>query len=233
MITARNLVKRYRKDESVVEALAGVSLEVAKGEFVVVRGKSGSGKTTLLNVLAGLARPSAGEVEVAGVRIDRLDGAGSAAFRAKHVGVVFQMFHLIPYLGLLENVMLPCMAPGNGTSRGELLERAREILKEFGLAERATHLPGECSAGERQRTALARAILRKPELLLADEPTGNLDPENARTVLDCMKRYQAQGGTILLVTHHQLPGLEDVKIRDIEMVGGRIAGAPLEALAQA
>ena len=224
MIVTSGLIKRFKKDGRLVEALRGVDLKIEKGEFAVVRGKSGSGKSTLLNVLAGLARQSAGEVEIAGTRLDRLNGAAAAAFRARHIGIVFQMFHLIPYLDLLNNVLLPLLTPAGGASNGSAhgKERAIQLLEEFGLAARATHLPGELSAGERQRAALARALLLKPEVLLADEPTGNLDPENATAVLAHLRRFHEQGGTVLLVTHHQLPGLEGVKLRELMLEEGRL-----------
>ena len=225
MIVTRGLIKRFKKDGRLVEALRGVDLQIEKGEFAVVRGRSGSGKSTLLNLLAGLARPSAGEVEVAGTRLDQLNGAAAAAFRARHIGIVFQMFHLIPYLSLLDNVLLPMLTsaggPANGSAKGP--ERARRLLEEFGLAGRATHLPGELSVGERQRAALARALLLEPEVLLADEPTGNLDPENTTAVLAHLRRFHEQGGTVLLVTHHELPGLENANLKYWRLEDGRLA----------
>ena len=138
MIKTSGLTKRYRKEGEIVVALKDFNLSVEKGSFVLVRGRSGSGKTTLLNLLAGLARPSAGEVEMAGARVDQMGGAEATAFRARHIGVVFQMFHLIPYLSLLENILLPVLAPGNGGGNGTVADpqaRAQELLQSFGLAE--------------------------------------------------------------------------------------------------
>ena len=223
MIVTRDLSKRYRKDGQIVEALSQVNLDVAKGEFVVVRGKSGSGKSTLLNLLGALARPSSGTVTIAVTRVDCLRGAAATAFRAQHVGIVFQMFHLVPYLSLLENVLLPELAAASSEKKhGALRARAKALLAEFGLAGRAAHRPAELSAGERQRGAIARAILRQPELLLADEPTGNLDPENAGLVLACLQRYRTQGKTVILVTHDDLSGEKAPNARVVRLENGRV-----------
>jgi len=219
MIATRGLSKSFLKDGQTIEVLRGVDLEIKPGEMVVIRGKSGSGKSTLLNLLAGLARPSAGEVKVAGTRLDALSPAAATAFRAGHIGFVFQMFHLIPYLSLLDNVLLPLLTTPAG---GALRERAHRLLDEFGLAARATHLPGELSAGERQRAAIARAILREPDLLLADEAAGNLDPENAATVLSCLRRYHERGKIVILVTHHELAGLSGANVRTLQLQDGKL-----------
>ena len=180
-----------------VKALDAVDLSVAAGEFVVIRGPSGCGKTTLLLAAGGMLRPSRGQVAVNGQDLYQLSGAERARVRARDIGFVFQMFHLVPYLTVLENVMLPAGAtvvtPG--------VSRARELLDEFGLSPRVGHRPAQLSTGERQRAALARALLNKPKLVLADEPTGNLDPENSTAVFDHLRTFHRAGGTVIVVTH--------------------------------
>jgi putative ABC transport system ATP-binding protein len=183
-----------------VRALDGVSLELAAGMVLCVRGPSGCGKTTLLLTAGTLLAPTAGSVTLGGTEPYRLSPDARAAFRGRHVGFVFQQFHLVPYLTVRDNVLAPTLAAGSLTpeaARG----RAEELLAEFGLTERADHTPHALSSGERQRCALARALFNRPRLLLADEPTGNLDPDNAATVLAALRRFAADGGGVLLVTH--------------------------------
>jgi ABC-type lipoprotein export system ATPase subunit len=196
MIHLENVTKTYQTGNGPVHALAGVSLEVEPGEFVAVRGPSGCGKSTLLLITGGLAMPTSGNVVVAGERLVASSQAALARFRAEKVGFVFQMFHLLPYLTVLENVAAAAIA-GGAPAR----QRAAELLAEFQLADRLTHHPAELSAGERQRAAVARAMINGPRLILADEPTGNLDSESATGVLELLKRFQESGGTVLLVTH--------------------------------
>ncbi len=201
MLAVENLSKIYRTRAGAVKALDGVSLGVDKGEFIVVCGPSGSGKTTLLLTLAAMLRPSGGVVRFHGQDIYQMRNADRARFRAVNIGFVFQMFHLVPYLNVLENVLL-----ASGTGRGESLTPAEELLQRLGLQHRLTHRPSELSAGEKQRAALARALLNRPRLILADEPTGNLDSENARSVLLHLQDFQREGGTVLVATHGPAAG---------------------------
>ena len=197
MIRCDEVTKIFRKNGSEVTSLDRFTAEVAEGEFVAVRGPSGSGKTTLLLTLGGMQRPSAGSVQLAGRDLYALSPAERARLRSSEIGFVFQMFHLVPYLDLLGNVLLAC--PGKPSA--EVRQRARGLMDELGLADRASHRPGELSAGERQRLAVARALLNRPKLILADEPTGNLDPENAAEVIRHLAEFHRAGGTVVLVTH--------------------------------
>lgn len=201
MIRLEKVEKVYRRpDGSTVRALAGIDLVVEPGQFVVVRGPSGCGKTTLLNIMGGLARPTAGRVEVAGADLARMGPAQRAAFRARHIGFVFQTFHLLPYLDVLSNVLLAALPGQEGASR----QRAEQLLADFHLTDRLHHHPPDLSTGECQRVAIARALLNRPQVLLADEPTGNLDPQNALGVLELLADFHRQGGTVVLVTHQEL-----------------------------
>jgi ABC-type lipoprotein export system ATPase subunit len=196
MLSLDDLSKAYRTQAGEVKALDGVSLRIDDGEFVVVCGPSGSGKTTLLMMVAAMLRPSRGAVRFGGQDIYRIAGRERARFRAENNGFVFQMFHLVPYLNVLENVLVAGGAVGNSDRA-----RAEELLRQLGLERRAWHRPSELSAGEKQRTAIARALLNQPKLVLADEPTGNLDPENARAVLRHLHDFQRAGGTVIVATH--------------------------------
>jgi len=198
MIQFDGVHKHYATGHGEVRALDGVSLQIAAGEYVAVQGHSGSGKSTLLALAGGLALPTEGSVTVAGEKISTLPSAARAKFRADHVGFVFQMFHLLPYLNIVENVRIAARDPRSPQSQQD----AEALLDRFGLQDRRTHRPAQLSAGERQRVAMARALLNGPKLLLADEPTGNLDPENASIVLDALDSFHTDGGTVLLVTHH-------------------------------
>ena len=197
MIRCDEVTKIFRKNGSEVASLDRFTAEVAEGEFVAVRGPSGSGKTTLLLTLGGMQRPSAGSVQLGGRDLYGLSPAERARLRSSEIGFVFQMFHLVPYLDLLGNVLLAC--PGKPSA--EVRRRAGGLMDELGLADRASHRPGELSAGERQRLAVARALLNRPKLILADEPTGNLDPENAAEVIRHLAEFHRGGGTVVLVTH--------------------------------
>jgi len=190
MIACEQVTKRFGS----VTALAPFDLSVDAGEFIAVKGVSGSGKTTLLLTLGGMLRPSDGTVNFDGVNLYSQSPSARADYRATEVGFVFQMFYLVPYLGVEENVRL---AARNGT----MTQRSRELLDQFGLSHRLTHTPGELSAGERQRVALARALVNGPRLILADEPTGNLDPENDRQVFEHLSEFHRGGGTVIVVTH--------------------------------
>ena len=197
MIRCDEVTKIFRKNGSEVTSLDRFTAEIGTGEFVAVRGPSGSGKTTLLLTLGGMQRPSAGLVQFGGRDLYALSPADRAGLRSTEIGFVFQMFHLVPYLDLLGNVLLA--APGKPGQAER--QRAAGLLDELGLAERATHRPGELSAGERQRLAVARALLNRPRVILADEPTGNLDPENAAEVIRHLAEFHRAGGTVMLVTH--------------------------------
>jgi len=197
LIHVEHLTKAYPGRNGGVKAIDGVSLDVDGGDFVAVRGPSGCGKTTLLLTLGGLLQPTDGVVEVDGTAPYRLRPEARARFRATHVGFVFQQFHLVPSLSVAENVLAPALAAPGPDAR----DRADELIDRFGLAHRADHRPSELSTGERQRTALARALLNRPKVLLADEPTGNLDPDNADVVLGHLEVFAAAGGAVVLVTH--------------------------------
>lgn len=191
-----NVTRSFRTRRGDVVALDRADLAVREGEFLVLKGPSGSGKTTLLLTAGGLLSPSEGRVLVGGRDVYEMPDGERARFRRKEIGFVFQLYHLVPYLSLLENVLLAAAGP-----KGAALEKARAYLALFRLAGREHHKPSELSAGERQRAAVARALINSPRLVLADEPTGNLDPENAEAVLECLAGYHREGGTVVLATH--------------------------------
>ena len=197
MIRCDEVTKIFRKNGSEVTSLNRFTADIGAGEFVAVRGPSGSGKTTLLLTLGGMQRPSAGLVQFSGRDLYGLSPADRAGLRSGEIGFVFQMFHLVPYLDLMGNVLLA--SPGKPGPA--VRKRAGELLDKLGLTERVSHRPGELSAGERQRLAVARALLNRPKLILADEPTGNLDPENAAEVVRHLAEFHQAGGTVVLVTH--------------------------------
>ncbi|WP_436531254.1 ABC transporter ATP-binding protein [Actinoplanes sp. HUAS TT8] len=196
MIALTGVTRRY--DEG-PPALHDISLTIAEGESVAVVGPSGSGKSTLLNLIAGLDRPDAGEVTVAGTRVERLGEAAAARFRRDHVGLVFQFFNLLDDLTVLDNVLLPAQLAG-ASGRGTR-ERAAGLLDSLGIAKHTAAYPGRLSGGERQRVAVARALINRPSLLLADEPTGALDTAAGQDVRDLLNDLHASGQTIVLVTH--------------------------------
>lgn len=200
-----------------VNILRGIDLTVEAGQTVSVVGPSGAGKTTLLMVLAGLERPSRGRISVAGADLQALDENGLARFRRRSVGIVFQSFHLVPTMTALENVALPLEFAG----APDAFDRAREALTSTGLVDRLKHFPGELSGGEQQRVALARAFVANPALILADEPTGNLDHETGHRVMQLLFRLQQeQGTTLILVTHD--PILAGRCHHTVEMADGRL-----------
>ena len=200
MVRLEQVSKQYRTKHNEVKALDDINLQVNKGEFIVVRGPSGSGKTTLLLTIGGMLRPTSGTVTVNGDNVYALTERNRANFRAENIGFIFQMFHLLPYLSTVDNVMLPA---GVGINRPGH-SAAMELLKRLRLSERIYHKPFELSAGERQRTAIARALLNKPKLILADEPTGNLDPENAAEAIGYLAEFHGEGGTVIIVTHGEV-----------------------------
>ncbi len=219
IIQARGLLKTYRLGSSVVRALDGVDLTVERGELMAVMGRSGSGKTTLLNVLGGLDRPDAGQVLVDGVDIARLNGSRLPRLRREKVGFVFQEFNLIPTLTALENVELPLRYAG--VPRGERRRRALEALSLVGMGGRVHHRPSQLSGGEQQRVALARALVNRPAIVLADEPTGELDTQTAAEVMSLVQRLNREmGQTFIIVTHD--PAVAHRCRRVVRMEDGRI-----------
>ena len=219
IIESRNLSMRYRRPEFVVQALSDVSLSVDENEMVVVRGPSGSGKSTLLMVIGGLLTPDSGRVTVRGEDPYAVGPDDRARFRAKNIGFVFQQFHIVPYLTVRDNVLSAAMA----LKTNDAEQRAAELIERFGLADRSGHMPGELSTGERQRTALARALLNGPQLILADEPTGNLDEANGRLVLSSLAELATQNRSVLVVTHD--PAVEEFAHRTVRLEAGRITGS--------
>ncbi|MGH2357637.1 MAG: ABC transporter ATP-binding protein [Candidatus Limnocylindria bacterium] len=200
ILEARDLVKRYPVASGEVEALRGVSLVVSEGEFVAIMGASGSGKSTMLHLLGGLDRPTAGEVVIDGVNVSALDEEHRTLTRRAKTGFVFQFFNLIPLLSVAENVALPFLIAGDAIGRHR--SRIAELLEMVGLADKARHRPDQLSAGEQQRVALARALATSPTILLADEPTGNLDYTTGTEILDLLwDSCDRMGQTIVLVTH--------------------------------
>ncbi len=197
MIVLKDVAKTYVAGRREVVALKGINLQIQDGEFVVVRGPSGSGKTTLLMLISAMLQPTRGSIEVGGRDLQAMSTREKTDFRARTVGFIFQMFHLIPYLNVVENVVLASGA----ALQGQAPVRAGELLLQLGLGDKALQMPSELSTGERQRTAIARALLNRPKILLADEPTGNLDPENAATVFRHLADFQKQGGTVIVATH--------------------------------
>jgi ABC-type lipoprotein export system ATPase subunit len=199
MVRARGLRKDYGKDAALVRAVDNVDLEVAAGETVAVMGPSGCGKSTLLHLLGGLDRPSAGRLWLAGQRIDEMSERGMAALRRDAVGFVFQAFHLMDELTSVENIELPALLAGRSPRAARC--RALELLDQVGLADRARHLPSQLSGGQRQRVAIARALTNEPLVVLADEPTGNLDSEATLDVLRLFETLHDAGQTVVIVTH--------------------------------
>ena len=199
-----------------VTALDEVNFSVSQGEFLAVRGPSGCGKTTLLLAAGGLQRPSAGQVSLDGQDPYALSSEMRSRMRASMIGFVFQQFHLIPYLTVRQNIMAPSLA----LPAKEAAQRTQELLSNFGLDDRAGHVPAQLSTGQRQRTALARALLNKPKIILADEPTGNLDEDNADIVFDYLSKYVSDGGCVLLVTHDVRAAAHATKT--LQMSQGRI-----------
>lgn len=221
MLVARDLCKDYPLNGGAVHALRGVSLEIGRGEFVAVVGPSGSGKSTLLQLLGGIDTPSSGSVELLGTRLGTLSDRELTHLRLTRLGFVFQRFHLLPVLTARENVELP-MAEA-GLSRDARRERAAELLDYVGLGHRGAHRVTQLSGGEMQRVAIARALANRPALLLADEPTGELDAATGQEILALFRRLHRDGTTLVVVTHDD--HLADQAERIIHMLDGRIAGA--------
>jgi putative ABC transport system ATP-binding protein len=220
-VTIERLEKVYGSGSAATRALDGVDLSFGQGEFVAIMGPSGSGKSTLLHIVGALETPSAGHVEIAGRRLDGMSERELTGLRRDHIGFVFQFFNLLPSLTALENVLLPALIARRLDDARQA--RARELLARVGLAERAEHLPAELSGGEQQRVSIARAMLMSPELLLADEPTGNLDSRAGGRVLRLLRELnRAEGHSVVMVTHD--PGAAAVADRVVFLRDGRVAG---------
>ncbi|MCY4506584.1 MAG: ABC transporter ATP-binding protein [Acidobacteria bacterium] len=234
VLRARDLHKRYGGGGSAVDALRGVGLELAAGEFVAVVGPSGCGKSTLLHLCGGMDRPTAGTVAVDGVDLAGLDDEALTALRRDRVGFVFQFFNLLPTLTLAENIALPLLLAGVPSATG--VARAGEVARRVGLAHRLEHYPGGVSGGELQRAAVARAVVHRPALVIADEPTGNLDSDNGRRVLSLLRDLNRETGAALLLATHDpaLAGAADrvLRLRDgVEDVGPAV-GVRTQALVE-
>jgi putative ABC transport system ATP-binding protein len=211
MVELKDVWKIYRLGSIEYPALRGVSLSINRGSFVSIVGPSGSGKTTMLHLIGALDKPSRGEIYVNSIPISRLSENKLAEFRNKTIGFVFQQYNLIPYLSAIENVEMPMMV--SGVSLAERRKRAKWLLEQLGLGDKIWKRPSELSGGEQQRVAIARALANNPKLILADEPTGNLDSRNARIVVDLLKRINSEMGvTIVVVTHNMEVAAETEKI---------------------
>jgi putative ABC transport system ATP-binding protein len=218
LVVARDLRREYHMGGELVHAVRGVSLDVDDGDYLAVVGPSGCGKSTLLNLLGGIDRPSGGSVEIGGERVDRMRDADATRFRLLRVGFVFQRFYLMSALTALENVELP-LAEAK-VARRERVERARELLVYVGLGARLGHRPAQLSGGEQQRVAIARALANRPRLLLADEPTGELDESTGQQIAALLDRVNADGTALVIVTHDS--ALADRARRTLSMRDGRI-----------
>jgi predicted ABC-type transport system involved in lysophospholipase L1 biosynthesis ATPase subunit len=221
ILVARGLRKTYTLGKREVEVLQGIDLQVRRGEVVVIVGASGAGKSTLLHLLGGLDTPSTGEVDLDGVALFSMSGAARTRLRNERIGFVFQSYNLLPELGALENVCLPALL---GPRRpADLAERGRRLLQAVGLGERLEHRPAELSGGEQQRVAIARALMNRPSLLLADEPTGNLDSKTSESILDLLWQMRAESGTtMVMVTHDEHIARRGERV--LEIADGRILG---------
>ncbi len=199
-ISARNVSKVFSESQEAVVALNNICLDIEKGEFIAIMGPSGSGKTTLLSILGAMSAPTSGEVVIDGISLYSLSVEDLADFRAQHLGFVFQQLHLMPYLTAIENVMLPLVISKEHGSRGDI---ALAALQQVGLEHKARRLPGQLSSGEQARVAVARALVKAPPIILADEPTGNLDSKTGQDIMRLLQVANEHGHTIIVVTHNQ------------------------------
>ena len=213
MLKINKIVKKYKKNETIFTALEDVSFQVEKGEFIAVAGPSGSGKSTLLHTIGGLIRPDSGQILFNGNDVYSLKRRELDLYRKNHVGFVFQQFHLMPYLTVSQNIKMVC-AERNDTQKVE------SYLEKCSVLHLKNKYPDELSVGEKQRVAFIRAIITKPDILLADEPTGNLDPENSRILISLIKDFNREGGTVLLVSHD--PGVSESASRQIKLRAGKL-----------
>jgi putative ABC transport system ATP-binding protein len=221
LIEIKNVKKQYTSGDDVVEALRGVDISIEAGEFITIMGQSGSGKSTLLSVLGGMNHPTSGDVEMAGVKLYELPGEKLADFRAQNLGFVFQSFHLITYLTAIENVMLPLTIVKMSTPAKK--NAAQKALERVGLGSKTDRLPNQLSGGEQERVAIARAIVNNPHILLADEPTGNLDSKTSEDIMTLFRDLNAAGQTVVMVTHN--PDNGAYSDRTISLKDGMVIGA--------
>ena len=218
MLEFKNVSKWFNGVQGRVTALKEISFSVRPGELLAVRGPSGCGKTTLLLIAGGLLSPNSGQISLDGQDPYALSPETRSRLRARNIGFVFQQFHLIPYLTVRQNILTASLA----VPLKEASERAQQLIRRFGLEDRAEHVPAKLSTGERQRTALARALLNEPKVILADEPTGNLDEDNAQTVFSYLSQYVSDGGCVLLVTHDARAAAHAT--RSLQMSNGQLIG---------
>ncbi len=225
-IALRGLKRRFRLGDTIIRALDGIDLDIQRGELLCLMGPSGSGKTTLLNVLGGLDRPDEGSITVDGLQIERLDANALAHYRRQKVGFVFQTFNLIPTMTALENVEFPMIFAG--TPVAERRRRAMELLEQVGLGDRMHHKPTELSGGQQQRVALARALVNAPQIVLGDEPTGNLDTKTGEEIMILLSGLNRLGQTIVIVTHD--PRISAHATRTVHMLDGCIVSEEIAPL---
>lgn len=224
-----DIVKNFPVGDREINVLKGISFDVEPGEFLSIVGPSGNGKSTLLNMITGIDRPTSGEVIVTGRKVHNMSENKLAAWRGQHVGIVFQFFQMLPALSLIQNIMLP-MDFAKKYSRQEKSERAMELLEIVDLADQASKLPGMVSGGQQQRAAIARALANDPEIIVADEPTGNLDTRTANNIFELFQKLADQGKTLIMVTHNKdlsrrVPRVVEIidgKITRDEFVGGAV-----------
>ena len=217
MIEVKNIVKEFNSAKEKVVALDHIDLLVKSSEFVLIKGESGSGKSTLLFIMGGMLNPTSGKIIVNKKNLFALSKAERSKYRANEIGFVFQSYHLLPYLNVFENIMLPNQLPEIHIQKEDIYK----IADELGIADRLDHKPSQLSAGEKQRVALARALITKPSIILADEPTGNLDEKNTIEVLNYLKSFQKNGGTVVMVTHGNLA--DTYATRTIRLEKGTLA----------
>ena len=201
LLEVKSICKTYGEGETAVQALKNVSFSLRKGEFAAIIGESGSGKSTLMNILGCLDRPTAGEYYLDGEEVGSVSGDKRAQIRNKKIGFVFQSFNLLPRTSALENVIMPLYYTAGGLSNSEVIKRGKEMLERMGLSDRMDHAPSQLSGGQQQRVAIARALVNRPPVLFADEPTGNLDSKTSVDVMNLFEELNAEGITIILVTH--------------------------------
>lgn len=219
LIEIKGLTKKYRLGQEIITALDNVNLTIAEGEFLCILGTSGSGKSTLLHIMAGLERPTKGEILIRGVSITKMKERNMASFRRKHMGFIFQSYNLLPSSTALENVALPLVF--DRVKKKERIKRSRELLIQMGLKDRLKNKPTEMSGGQQQRVSIARALVNNPKILFADEPTGNLDSKTTKEIMDILSEKVRKAGVTLIMVTHDLD-LAAYADRAISMVDGRI-----------